>query len=126
MKEIIDLEIRLHAKETCSGQADLSDLLHPDFYEIGYSGSSYSYADAIVWLNSEAKPSTEIWSQNFNCRKIAEGVILLLYYSAEVAADGRLQRHARRSSVWQNQAGHWQLSFHQATPVDAFIKQPSL
>lgn len=123
VKQIIDLEIRLHKKEARINQPSLCDLLHPGFYEIGYSGSTYSYKDAIAWLGSAGEPSTEIWSQDFECTEVAEGVVLLLYHSAEVAEDGSLKRPARRSSIWQNDAGHWQLRFHQATPVEAFTKR---
>jgi hypothetical protein len=120
MKHLIDLELRLHRNEYRHKELSLCNLLHKNFYEIGYSGSVYRYDDAIAWLSSEGQPAAAIWSQDFRCEQIDKGVMLLLYHSAEIAEDGSLKRHAKRSSIWQFESGNWQLRFHQATPTQVF------
>ncbi|TCS42691.1 DUF4440 domain-containing protein [Reinekea marinisedimentorum] len=120
MKELIALEIALHKKQPHTGETPLSAMLHNDFFEIGRSGARVGYQDAAGWLDSDAPSGSEIWSQDFDCSVVAEGLVLLIYNSAELGADGSLQKHARRSSLWQKVGDQWQLRFHQATAVTGF------
>ena len=53
---------------------------------------------------------------------MAEGVALLTYKSAHVGRDGALERHALRSSLWQQTPQGWQMLFHQGTPIQAFVQ----
>ena len=88
-------------------------LLDGDFTEIGASGRLWSRPEMIEALlaeNADAAPATD---QEMNANLLTPDLVLLTYVSE------RAGRNARRSSVWRRAGdGHWQLLFHQGTPVD--------
>jgi hypothetical protein len=117
-------ERELHAPAVRSNARRLGELLHPEFVEFGYSGRRYDFPDIVAQLQ-QAPAAIVIHSQDFAVRLVAEGLALLTYKSAQVGGDGVLQRHALRSSLWQQTPLGWQLLFHQGTPTQAFAQQVS-
>ena len=117
-----DLEVALHQPAVRSDRGKLGGLLHPQFREFGRSGAEYSREDALVEFES-APPSYHVWSQDFRVEELAPGVALLTYRSAHLCADGRLDRHTNRTSVWQLTPSGWKMRFHQGTATGQFAKQ---
>ncbi len=116
--ELQALEIELHHPGVrCSSQR-LEQLLHPQFHEVGRSGRRYD-RDTIVKFLGAQKTQPQVEPRNFAAHLLAEGCALLTYESAHRAADGTLQHHALRSSVWLRAPGpaSWQLFYHQGTPA---------
>jgi hypothetical protein len=91
------LEVALHQPSVRRDRGQLDRLLHPNFREFGRSGHTYDRAEMLVELPQEQQPA-KIWSQDFTLQLLAEGSVLLTYRSANVIADGTLERHANRSS----------------------------
>jgi hypothetical protein len=115
------LETSLHAPAVRADKEQLEKLLHADFFEIGRSGTSYYRNDIIKQLASQ-KGDAHIWAQDFALSMPAYSVALLVYKSAHIGANGELNMHAQRSSMWQYDTLGWQLRFHQGTPTAAFVK----
>lgn len=117
-----ELEVALHQPTVRSDLSRLSSLLHDDFAEFGRSGQAYSKADVLKTLPLESS-SSRVWSQDFMMVRLSEGVALLMYKSAQIAASGELSRHTLRSSIWQHTESGWRMRFHQGTPTDAFTRK---
>lgn len=111
------LECELHEPKVRHDPHRLNELLHPEFWEIGRSGRSYTRAEILEHLLKEKQPA-KIQSQDFLIRLLAPDVLLLTYKSAHVGADGILERYTLRASVWKFGPSGWQLLFHQGTPTD--------
>src|SRR5262245_21650135 len=121
------LEVALHQPFVRHDRKRLDQLLHPNFREFGRSGREYDRAEMmILFLNeqppSAEQPSSQVWSQDFALEPLAEGCAVLTYRSASIRADGTLERHTNRSSVWQLTAQGWKMLFHQGTPTAPFEK----
>jgi hypothetical protein len=115
------LEVALHQPSVRRDRGQLERLLHPDFREFGRSGRAYDRAELLELLTQEPQPD-QVWSQDFALQLLAAGVALLTYRSARVTADGTLERHSNRSSVWQLTSEGWRMLFHQGTPTAPFEK----
>ena len=76
----------------------------------------------VVNLQSESPSDSEVWSQDFSYNKYANDIVQIVYLSAKLDIGGNLTRHAKRTSIWVNEFGKWQMKFHLATPVSAFEK----
>jgi len=111
------LEVELHRPAVRGDARRLDALIHEEFQEFGRSGRAYSKADVVALLLS-AKQHADIVSEGFSVRRLAAGVALLTYRSAQALPDGTLQGHALRSSIWQHSELGWQMSFHQGTPTE--------
>lgn len=121
LETLRNLEVSLHRPEVRSDPAKLKQLLHPDFREFGRSGAHYTYEEIVAELTQETTQPV-FWSQDFELELVANDVVLLIYRSAHIGADGELERHTHRSSLWQNTRDGWKLRFHQGTPTSAFQK----
>lgn len=118
--ELRALELRLQQADVRSDPAALGRLLHADFTEIGRSGCAYTRAEMLARLLApEPQPAVTV-SDAFALSALAPGVALLNYRSAHRAADGGLQRHTLRSSLWLHTPQGWQLRFHQGTATAAW------
>ena len=115
------LEVATHQPHVRTDHRKLERLLHPNFFEVGRSGTLYSRA-SILGEFSNQPPPYRVWSQDFQIESLTEGLALLTYRSAHIADDGTLERHTLRASLWQSTRQGWQLRFHQGTPVAAFEK----
>ena len=125
LEQLRDLEVALHQPAIRRDRAILERLLHPRFREFGRSGRSYVRADVLANLPAEQEATT-VWSQNFEIELVGDNAALLTYSSAHVVADGKLERHTNRSSLWVRAASAWQMLFHQGTPTEPFERvQPN-
>jgi len=115
------LEVALHQPSVRRDREKLDQLLHPKFREFGRSGCEHDRADILRELSSELQPA-QVWSQDFAIEPLAQGCALLTYRSAHISADGTLEGHTNRSSVWQLSAEGWRMLFHQGTPTAPFEK----
>jgi hypothetical protein len=97
------LEVALHQPSVRRDRGQLERLLHPNFREFGRSGRAYDRAEMLELLaGSPQEPQpAKIWSQDFALHLLPEASALLTYRSANVSADGTLERYTNRSSVWQ-------------------------
>lgn len=117
-----NLEVSLHQPAVRSDRVKLGDLLHTQFREFDRSGAEHAREDVLLEFES-SPPSYHVWSQDFRVEELAPGVALLTYRSAHLCADGRLDRHTNRASVWQRTSSGWKMRFHQGTPTKEFEKQ---
>ena len=122
MKEIQQLEVELHQFTTRSNADRLNQLIHEDFFEIGYSGTQYAKVDIMNSLVQEEQPEYSVWSQDFEFVDLAENLVQVIYKEAQMDKAGHLSRHAIRTSIWKKEHGRWQVQFHQATPISGFEK----
>ena len=118
-----ELESRTFKPEIRRDRARLDVLIHPEFFEFGSSGRSYSRGDILELLPLDRSDS-KVWAQDWSVRPLGKPFALLTYKSAHERPDGTLERHALRSSVWALTAQGWQIYFHQGTPTEAFEKAP--
>jgi len=115
-------EVALHQHDVRTNSEKLRELLHPDFVEIGYSGRTFDFKSTLDRLLSESASSFRLWSQSYEFCEYAPNIVQVIYLSANLGKDGDLSRHSKRTSIWVNASGIWQMKFHQATPVPAFEK----
>jgi hypothetical protein len=110
------LEVELHQPQARHSVARLSTLLHDEFAEFGYSGNAYSKGDILARLPLEAVPAV-VAADHFKLGRLGPKLALLTYRSANVLPDGRHERYALRSSIWEHTDFAWQMRFHQGTPT---------
>lgn len=111
------LEVELHRPAARSDAGRLDALLHPEFLEFGRSGRPYTKADILDHLLAAPRHATVV-SNSFVLRRLGPDVALLTYRAAHLGADGALEQHTLRSSIWQRGTADWQMSFHQGTPTE--------
>jgi len=121
LDHLISFEIALHQQNIRTDIDRLTELLHPEFVEIGYSGRTFDLKSTFISM-SELPSDFILWSQSYEYIKYALDVVQVIYLSANIDKHGNLYRHAKRASIWVNESGNWQMKFHQATPVATFEK----
>ncbi len=126
VEQLKKLEKTLQQYATRNDKAHLEQLIHDDFIEIGYSGTSYDKKHIIDSLLNESKSTHAPWSQNVQVIQLTTDTIQLIYQQARLEQDGQLTRHAKRCSIWQINDGQWQLRYHQGTPTEPFEKSDSV
>ena len=96
----------------------VSHLLADEFVEFGSSGRVYDKAETVAALAEEQRPGPAVVAiaSGFRLNLLAEGVALVTYQTERRPADGPVTR-SRRSSIWKQMEGRWQMLFHQGTPV---------
>lgn len=99
-KRLLDPEIRRSADQ-------LALLLADDFGEIGSSGRIFDRAAIIADLKKEPGFDNTRTITDFDVRLLSSSIALVTY---RIRENGNL-----RSSLWQEQDGHWRLVFHQGT-----------
>ena len=122
MKHIRKLEEALLLNDVRADRNKLNNLIHDDFIEIGYSGKTHTKSDVLAELPKEQSTDIELWSQEFSFRTLSADTVLLIYKQCRIEPNGKLSRHAKRSSIWFNNNGSWQMIFHQGTPTEPFEK----
>lgn len=110
------LEVELHHPGVRCSRGRLEFLLHPDFHEVGRSGSAYSRDTVIHFLVSQEQHA-RVQSERFLVAELGSEIALLTYRSAHLLQDGSLTDHTLRSSLWSRSEVGWQLRFHQGTPA---------
>ncbi|MFE3317520.1 DUF4440 domain-containing protein [Nocardia sp. NPDC059195] len=107
---VIARELRLLDQKVRSSPELISELLDPDFCEIGASGRRWSRSDIIAAVVEQAAMSDiPIQAYDMHGELLADDVVFLTYTSE---SDGR---RAYRSSLWRRVHQGWQLYFHQGT-----------
>ena len=115
LEKLKTLEVELHHPGVRCSRERLEQILHPEFHEVGRSGSKYSRNIVIDYLASlERQPS--VVPDAFAVQLLAPGCALLTYRSAHLAADGTASNHTLRSSLWVEGKHGWQVVYHQGTP----------
>ena len=107
--ELLALEERLLDPAVRAVPALVRALLAPEFTEFGASGRVFN-RDAILAALASEPPRLARQARGFKVRQLAPGVALTTWRVTR--ADGV---ETLRSSVWQQQGGHWQMVFHQGT-----------
>ena len=102
---LLGLERRLAAADPAD--AGLADLLAGDFVEVGASGRTWSKASILAALAEGGAREVEI--SDFVVEILAPSVALVTF--ASIAGGGR----AKRSSVWVERGGRWEMRYHQGT-----------
>lgn len=113
--EFVRLERSLQAYATRLDNARL--LLAESFVEFGASGRVYTKAAVLeAFTNAAADNQVELPEMlDFDANLLAPGTVLVTYRSVSTTSESR--RSSRRSSIWQQRGGRWQMLFHQATPI---------
>ena len=100
-RELIEPAVRSDASRVAA-------LLHPDFEEIGRSGTLWGRDAILEVLAVEDAPAAEI--AVLGTERLGSDVILLTARTVD-------ERGASlRSSLWLRSGGRWRLRFHQGTP----------
>lgn len=103
-------ETELHDSTSRRDRARVEALLHPDFVEIGRSGTLWSRAAMIEALLSEApRPTPQADEWEFS--EVSPGLVLVTY---RLSRDGAPSRH---SSVWDTTSTPPRVRFHQGTII---------
>ncbi|WP_425352645.1 DUF4440 domain-containing protein [Methylobacterium terrae] len=92
-------------------------LLTDDFLEFGRSGGVCGKDEVVHSLAAERDcERSELTAYGYELRILAVGVVLLTYRTIR-KEEGGPDLHTLRSSVWKLIDGHWQMAFHQGTPI---------
>jgi hypothetical protein len=121
MDNLRTLEVAIHRHEVRTSIDKLTELLHPGFIEIGYSGKTYDFNSMLENL-PKLPLDFIVWSQDYEFYEYAPNIVQVNYLSANLEKDGSLSRHAKRTSIWVKESSNWQMRFHQGTPIAAFEK----
>ena len=109
-------ELALQRGSVRRSQDSLLELLHPDFFEVGRSGRTYTREETVQNLLCES-PEIEIRSKNFRVALLGPDAAMLTYESVHVGQSGEEFHPAHRVSVWIRSATGWQMRYHQGTPA---------
>lgn len=99
-------------------RAYLEGLIAEDYVEVGGSGRIYSrerVIDTVVDRYDREEPPVEYGVEEFAVRQIAPHVFLATYTLSQ--PDGHETRVTRRSTIWTDSSGSWQVVYHQGTVV---------
>ncbi|WP_328540591.1 nuclear transport factor 2 family protein [Streptomyces sp. NBC_00344] len=103
-------EMRLLDPDVRASPALVSELLDPEFMEIGASGRCWD-ATSILTVTSSGSvvPGCPVTVSDMTGVALAPGIVHLTYF-----ADNR-GRRAWRSSLWRLSDAGWRMYFHQGT-----------
>lgn len=118
LSELTALETELHHPGTTCTRERLERLLHPDFHEVGRSGTRYTRQTVIDFLADRVSPP-QVVACDHRLEPLSDDVALLHFASHDVGDDGVPFNPALRVSVWRLTRVGWQLSYHQGTPAKA-------
>ena len=110
---IRELEERLLQPEVRRSAEHVDALLADVFVEIGSSGRLYDKAQIMAVLQVEVGVRYSL--ADFEVRELTPGVVLATYRT-RCTAQGEVKQ-ALRSSIWMLVKEHWQMVFHQGTPM---------
>lgn len=108
-----DLEESLWRAETRFDRDYLERVLHPDFFEFGRSGRTWTRAQTTAMESGEIDAVLPL--PDFAVSQLGDDAILVTYRS--IVGHEELD-YANRSSIWVRDGDAWRLRFHQGTPVD--------
>jgi ribonuclease HI len=107
LQHVMALERRLLDPRTRRDSAQVASLLHPDFWEIGASGTTWDRDEVVAALADD--PGTCPRVSEMSARRVAHDVVLVSYSTPG----------SRRSSLWVQDADGWRVRFHQGTPTSS-------
>jgi hypothetical protein len=111
LKLIEELELELLAPETRANRTRLDDLIADDFIEVGASGLTFGKDVVLAHLPDEQGVAFQ--ASRINSRLLSPTVGLVTYDCVKTQGDSRV--HSKRSSIWINKGGTWQMTYHQGT-----------
>jgi len=121
MEMLIKLEKLLHDADIRNSALSFSELLHAEFREVGMSGITFNRQEMINDILKESpNEPLQIHSQNFETKQLAQEVCQIMYETAVKSSDNSYKRFAKRSSIWIENNGKWQILYHQGTPCSPF------
>lgn len=120
MNILIKQEIELHQYEVRQNPQEIFRLLHPNFREVGESGTTYDYQSILKMMLDEKPSQGHIHSQDYECIQLDSTTQLLLYRSVWIDSLGQKSHFAKRSSIWVKADHGWQMQYHQGTPCPEF------
>lgn len=100
---LLDPVVRRSTKE-------VEALLHQDFMETGSSGDVYD-RDSMISMMVDQSPG-DVVIVDFETTHLSADVALVTYRSVGMGG-----QEARRTSIWVQEDGRWQLRHHQGTRV---------
>lgn len=113
--DLYALERQLWCRETRFDPDLMERIFAPDFHEVGRSGRCYS-RDELIFSREEATDIPAVL-HDLRAQPVSDDLCLLRYRSEVAYPSGT--EWAERSSLWDAASGHWQLRFHQGTPIEA-------
>jgi hypothetical protein len=118
LAELSRREPIFHRPEFCTSRADFEKMTAEDFWEVGASGRRYSRAVVLDELEKRfATPHNDIWeASDFRCQKLGSDVYLLTYMLVQTLENDN-ERRTRRSTIWRQRAGNWEILYHQGTVI---------
>jgi hypothetical protein len=108
--ELHALETEMLNPEVRSNPARLDFLLRSDFVEFGSSGRIHYKSVLVDMLVHEQH--AEVIVRDFAVKELSTDAALVTYRTT-----GTSGHAVRRSSIWTNRDGRWQMLFHQGTPI---------
>lgn len=115
---LLEREPIFHNDPPGADRAYLEELIAEDYFEIGGSGRVYSrerVIETVVDRYDREEPPVEYEVDEFAVRQIAPSMYLATYTLSQ--PDGHETRVTRRSTIWTDSPGHWQVVHHQGTVV---------
>ncbi len=112
------LEVSLLTNAVRKDRARLDELLAEEFREFGRSGTVYTKAEILAFLQEEEE--IRVAMKEFACEVVAEDVALVTYRSERTEPNGKTIA-ALRSSLWVWRGGRWQMVFHHGTSLNAAV-----
>ncbi len=113
-----ELEASLLTNVVRKDRARVGELLAEEFREFGRSGTVYTKAEILAFLQEEKE--VFVTMKEFACEIVAEGVALVTYRSERAESSGETLA-ALRSSLWVWRGGRWKMVFHQGTPLSVTV-----
>lgn len=107
------LELSLWRTETRFDRALMVATFAPDLVEFGPSGRRYSRDDLLP--DGTEADLIDATLHALTVTALAPDLALVTYTSELRTPTGT--EWANRSSIWDRSSGHWQLRFHQGTPL---------
>jgi hypothetical protein len=116
LEELRRREPIFHHPEFASTRADFEQMTSPGYWEVGASGRRYSRDFILHTL--EQNPPVDADAAGWlcfghQCRRLGPDTYLLTYTLRQG------DRLTRRSTIWQDTPGGWQILYHQGTIVSA-------
>jgi hypothetical protein len=109
---LLELETRLMDPEV-RRNGTAAEMIADDFVEFGGNGRIFNKTDALVMMRHHAPRVFAL--EEFNVRELTTGIALVTYRIQSQSVDGGPGRVSVRSSIWVQDGGKWQVTFHQAT-----------
>jgi hypothetical protein len=115
-EQLLNLEEQLLDPAIRRSPEAVAALLADDFIEFGSSGRVFDKASILEDLKNEPPHPASLLT-DFALRELSPTVVLATYTATRRNPAGEPINPSRRSSIWTQVNGQWQLTFHQGTPI---------